>query len=124
MIAAALVDQMRERIADGPQLSDLSLNPGEVLGRQRLDVAARAGAVAIERDQALQILDRKAQPSGAANEAKHRHILLAIGPVKVRPPAGPADQAALFVVADRLCRNTGLGRCLTDGHRHAAPHQT
>src|SRR5437868_1218695 len=58
VVAAALLDQIRERVADRSQLTDLSLHPRQMLRGHRLDVVARPRVIAVEGDQALQVLDR------------------------------------------------------------------
>ena len=60
VIAAASVDQMRERIVDRLQFANFPLDLPQVLFGQFLDIPAGARSVAVECDQAFQIFDREA----------------------------------------------------------------
>ena len=85
--------------------------------RQRAHLLACPRAVAPERQQVADLLDGKAERTGAVDEAQFLDLAGPVVAVVVCPAACDGDQPDALVVPDRLCRHAGLRGRLADVHR-------
>ena len=98
------------------QLHDFSVEIGEMLHCELLDLGARSTMVSPEGEQLSNGFDGKAEIASAPDEPEGVHVVVAVTAVACVAPNGRRQQSDRLVMPDHLGRHTGRLCCLTDVH--------
>jgi hypothetical protein len=81
-------------------------------------IGAGAASILPKCKQFLDLLHRKTEISGTANEPKRVDVSRLVNPVPRSRPFRWLNQSGFFIIADHLGRDAGFVGCLPDVHDH------